>query len=224
MENFKLILASVSTTLTESFSVLMDNPLSILTVLGGILILLAIIKFKKIKLNAKIIARVGIALALATILNMIKIYAFPNGGGSISLGSMIPIMLIAFMYGPELGLLTGFLFGIISLIINPYILHPIQVLFDYPLPFMAVGFAGYFRKNRLLGATVGMSLRFVCHFISGFVFFGEFAPEGWSPAIYSLVINGSAVGGELIICLIILSLLPVNRIIKETNSNSSSIA
>lgn len=217
MENF-------ISTLKESFTTLLDNPLSILTLIGGILLLLAIIKFKKIKLNAKIMARIGIALSLATILNMIKIVTLPNGAGSISLGSMIPILLIAFMYGPQIGLLTGFLFGIISLIINPYILHPIQVLFDYPLPFMAVGFAGYFKKNMLLGATVGMSLRFICHFISGYAFFGEFAPEGWSPAIYSLAANGAAVGGELIICLIIISVLPVNRIMRETDTNISTVS
>lgn len=211
MENF-------ISTLKESYTTLLGNPLSILTVVGGILLLLAIIKFKKIKLDAKLMARIGIALALATILNMIKIYSLPNGGGSISLGSMIPLLLIAFMYGPEIGLLTGFLFGIISLIINPYIIHPIQVLFDYPLPFMAIGFAGYFKNNMPLGTTIGMTLRFVCHFISGYAFFGEFAPEGWSPAVYSLAVNGVAVGGELIICLIIMSLLPINRIIKGTDT------
>ena len=211
MENF-------ISTLKESYTTLLANPLSILTVVGGILLLLAIIKFKKIKLDAKLMARIGIALALATILNMIKIYSLPNGGGSISLGSMIPLLLIAFMYGPEIGLLTGFLFGIISLIINPYIIHPIQVLFDYPLPFMAIGFAGYFKNNMPLGTTIGMTLRFVCHFISGYAFFGEFAPEGWSPAVYSLAVNGVAVGGELIICLIIMSLLPINRIIKGTDT------
>ncbi|MEG0070225.1 MAG: hypothetical protein RR693_10625, partial [Cetobacterium sp.] len=68
MENFTSILK-------ESFTTLLDNPLSILTVIGGVLLLLAIIKFKNIKLDSKIMARIGIALALATILNMIKIYA-----------------------------------------------------------------------------------------------------------------------------------------------------
>lgn len=209
--------------LKESFSTLMDNPLSLITVIGGVLLLLAIIKFKNIRLNAKIMTRIGIALALATILNMIKLYVLPNGGGSISLGSMVPIILIAYMYGPQIGLLTGFLFGIISLILNPYILHPIQVLFDYPLPYMAVGFAGYFKNNRMLGTTVGMSLKFIFHFISGYVFFGEFAPAGWSPAIYSLAVNGFAVGGELVICLIIIYLLPFNRIINNISDKSQSL-
>ncbi|ATD53844.1 energy-coupled thiamine transporter ThiT [Clostridium chauvoei] len=211
-------------TLKESFSVLWDNPLSIVTVIGGVILLLAIIKFKNIKLDAKIMTRIGIALALATILNMIKLYVLPNGGGSISLGSMVPIILIAYMYGPQIGLLTGFLFGIISLILNPYILHPIQVLFDYPLPYMAVGFAGYFKNNKMIGTAVGMTLKFIFHFISGYVFFGAFAPEGWSPALYSLVVNGTAVGGELIICLIIIFFLPFDRIINNLSSKQASIS
>ena len=215
MENF---IESVK----SSLSILLDNPLTILTIIGVVLIILAIIKFKKIKLDAKIMARIGIALALASILNMIKIYAMPNGGGSISLGSMIPILLIAFMYGPEIGLLTGFLFGMINLTTNAFILHPIQVLFDYPLPFMAIGIAGYFRKNIFLAATIGMFLKFLSHFISGYAFFGEYAWAGWSPALYSLVVNGIIVGGELIVCLIILSVLPINRIIKETNTDTSN--
>ena len=160
----------------------------------------------------------AIALALATILHLIKIVDLPNGAGSINLGSMVPILIIAFMYGPEIGMLTGFLFGVIYLIISPYILHPIQVLFDYPLPFMAVGLAGYFKNKKLLGTFVGMFVRFIFHFISGFLFFGQFAPEGWSPMIYSLVANGLVVGGNLIVVLIIIALLPINRIIKTSNN------
>lgn len=199
---------------------ILASPLSFLTLLAGIIILLALVRFRKIKLDAKLISRIGIALALSTILHFIRIINLPNGGGSITLGSMIPILIIAFMYGGEIGMLTGFLFGIIYLIISPYILHPIQVLFDYPLPFMAVGIAGYFKNNKYLGTTLGMLLRFFCHFISGVVFFGEFAPEGWSPILYSLIINGSMIGGELIVSLVLLTLIPLNRIIKATTNYS----
>ena len=152
---------------------------------------------------------------------MLKIYRLPNAGGSISLGSMIPIMLISFIYGPSIGLFTGFIFGVFKLILDPYILNPIQVLFDYPLPFMAVGVAGFF-KNKYLGATIGMVLRFVFHFISGVVFFGSYAPSGISPIIYSLAVNGFAVGGELLICLILLAFLPIERLIKTLKSNIMS--
>lgn len=210
-------------TLGENFKTLFSNPLTLVTLVGCAILLIAFIKFKSLKFDSKLVARIGLAIALAFILDMIKIYSLPNGGGSISLGSMIPILLISFVYGPSIGLFTGFLFGIFKLILDPYILNPIQVLFDYPLPFMAVGVAGFF-NNKYLGATVGMILRFLSHFISGVVFFGSYAPEGMSPIIYSLSVNGLAVGGELLICLILLAFLPIERLIKTLRSNTSSAA
>lgn len=207
-------------TLGENFKTLFSSPLTLIALIGCVILLIALIKFKSLKFDSKLVARIGLAIALAFILDMLKIYTLPNGGGSISLGSMIPIFLISFIYGPSIGLFTGFLFGILKLIINPYILNPIQVLFDYPLPFMAVGIAGFF-KNKYLGATLGMLLRFVCHFISGVIFFGSYAPTGTSPIIYSIAVNGFAVGGELLICLTLLAFLPIDKLIKRLKSNTS---
>lgn len=203
------------TTLKEGFTEIFNSPLSLATLIGVTILILAFIRFKKINLNTKVMARIGIALALATILHLIKIVDLPNGAGSINLGSMVPILIISFMYGPEIGMLTGFLFGIIYLIISPYILHPIQVLFDYPLPYMAVGLAGFFKNNKLIGATFGMFIEFIFHFISGVLFFGQFAPEGWSPVLYSFIMNGSVVGGNLLVVLVILSLIPISRLVNK---------
>ena len=198
------------------------SPMSILTLIGCLLLLIVLVKVKKINFTPQLIARIGMALALATILKMLRLYHFPQGG-SITLGSMIPILLIAFMYGPRVGYLTGFLYGIITLIMDPYILHPVQVLFDYPLPFMALGLAGIFKDKRLIGAAVAVFVRFMCHFISGVAFFGSFAPEGVSPMIYSLFINGPMVGIEGIICIVILSALPVDRIMYASSNNTVSV-
>jgi len=205
-------------TIKESFIEIFKSPLSLATLIGVIILILALIKFRRIKLDAKIMSRIGIALALATILHLIKIVDLPNGAGSINLGSMVPILIISFIYGPEIGMLAGFLFGVIYLILSPYILHPIQVLFDYPLPFMAIGLAGYFKNKKLIGAFIGMFVRFIFHFISGVLFFGQFAPDGWSPTLYSLIVNGSVVGGNLIVVLVIIALLPLNRIIEKSSS------
>lgn len=211
-------------TLSESFKTLIESPIIILALIVCATLLISFIKFKSIKFDAKLMTRIGLAVALALILDMIKIYTLPNGGGSISLGSMIPILLIAYVYGPAVGIFTGFLFGLLKLVINPFILSPIQVFFDYPLPFMAVGIAGFFRTNKFIGAIVGMLLRFVFHFISGVVFFGQYAPEGMYPSMYSLAVNGFAVGGELILCLALLYFLPVNQLIKALKSNTETVS
>lgn len=206
---------------SQNIQDILASPMSIITLLGCILLLIALAKAKKIKFTPELIARIGIALALATILKMLRLYHFPQGG-SITLGSMIPVLLIAFIYGPEVGCLTGFLYGVITLILDPYILHPVQVLFDYPLPFTALGLAGFFKQRRLVGVSIAILVRFLCHLISGIVFFGSFAPEGISPVVYSLLVNGPIIGIEGIICLVILAVLPIERIFHASSVNTIS--
>lgn len=212
-------LTQIVPNLKEQFA---ENPqttwLTFTTIIGCISLLILLIKVKKIKFTSQLIAKIGIALALATILKVFRLYHFPQGG-SITLGSMIPILLIAFMYGPQVGCLTGFLYGIITFIMDPYILHPVQVLFDYPLPFTALGLAGFFKNKRLIGVSISVFIRFLCHFISGIAFFGMFAPEGMPAWIYSLSVNVPMIGIEGIICLVIMSVLPVERIISATSDN-----
>ena len=211
--------------LPENFKSIAQNPLSIITLIGCVVLLIVLVKARKIKFTPQLIARIGIALALATILKMLRLYHFPQGG-SITLGSMVPIMFIAFLYGPQVGCLTGFLYGIITLIMDPYILHPVQVLFDYPLPFMCLGIAGLFRSSkyqRYISVVLAIFLRFMCHFISGIAFFASSAPEGMSPAIYSLAVNVPMIGIEGLICIVIIIAIPLERIITQTSNNSNIV-
>ncbi|MDD6570013.1 MAG: energy-coupled thiamine transporter ThiT, partial [Acidaminococcus sp.] len=117
----------------------------------------------------------------------------------------------AFAYGPEVGFLAGFAYGILNLLLNPYILHPVQVLFDYPLPFMALGLCGFFPKHPFGGMVVAVGVRYLCHFISGVAFFASYAPAGMSPVVYSLVANGTYLIPDLIICLVLYRVLPMER-------------
>ena len=216
-------LAEVFTNLPQNISEVFKSPLTILTLIGFVIILMLLIKAKNIKFDAKMIAHIGIALALTIVLDMLKIYHFPQGGG-VTLGAMIPILLISFMYGPLVGMLSGFLFGILSLFFNPYIMHPIQVLFDYPLPYLALGLAGFFPRKRLLGASIAIFTRYFFHFISGVVFFGSFAPEGMSPWIYSLSVNGTIGLAEGVISLVLLAVLPVGLLLNSFKVNYTTKA
>ncbi|APH14436.1 thiamine transporter family protein [Clostridium sporogenes] len=195
---------------------MLKSPLSILAIIAFLVIFIAVFKLKKIKLNPRTITQIGIALALSTILNIFRIYRFPQGG-SVTLGCMVPILLLTFAYGKEIGFLTGFLYGLISLITDPFILHPIQMLFDYPLPYLAIGLAGYFRNNKTFSIFFAFFVKFLCHFISGVVFFGSFAPQGMGPIIYSLSVNVPIIGAEAIICIVIFKLIPIHRLLKSIN-------
>lgn len=201
--------------LSDKAITVFENPTSVFALIGLALILIALIKFKKVKLDAKIIARIGIALALACILQMLRIYQFPMGG-SVTLGGMVPLLLITFIYGPEIGFLSGFIYGVLNLFLDPYFVHPVQILFDYPLPSLAIGLAGYFKKNPLVGTSVAFFGKFICHFISGVVFFSSAAVEaGMHPWIYSLAVNGPMVAADAIICIFIIALLPLKRILTK---------
>ena len=170
------------------------------------------IYMKKTKLTTQMLVYIALMLSLTIILYQLRIFQFPQGG-ALTLGAMLPIVLLSYRFGPSVGAMAGFLYGFINLLQDPFILHPIQVLFDYPLPFMAIGLAGLVKKNFYLGILFGFAGRFLCHFISGIVFFASYAPEGMSPIIYSLTVNGSLIGAECLICLLVAKLLPIRRLL-----------
>lgn len=204
--------------LLENIKSIIGDPITLLAIIGCVLIFIVLIKAKNVIVTKQMITRIGIALALSIILSFIKIYQFPQGG-SITLGRFVPILFIAFMYGPIIGLFTGLIDGILDFILNPYIFSPLQVLFDYPLAFMMIGLSGFFPNNKGLGVIVGTLGRMICSVISGAVFFGDYAPSGMNPLVYSLYVNVPVIGIEGIICLVVIMALPINQLISYFNKS-----
>jgi len=196
----------------ENFLTLLNNQTSFFALIGVLILILSALYSRKIKFTTKMLINISLMLAMATVLHYLRIYHFPQGG-SVTLGAMIPLLLISFRYGAGVGALAGFIFGLINLLQDPFILHPIQVLFDYPLPFMAIGLAGIFQRKIFLSTLLAFCGRFFCHFISGVVFFASYAPEGMSPIIYSITANATYLVPELIITCLILKILPVQRLL-----------
>jgi len=153
--------------------------------------------------HVKILAEMVMMIALATILYFTRIYTFPQGG-SVTLGSMIPLMLLSLRRGAKIGISAGVIYGLIILYLEPFVYNPFQVLLDYPLAFGALGLAGLFRRLPIIGVAIAMLGRFVCHFLSGIIFFASFAPPEMSPIVYSALYNGSYLGGEFVISAIII--------------------
>ena len=161
--------------------------------------------------SSKILAEIIIFVSLATILSYIKV-GLPQGG-SVTAGSMVPILWLALRRGPKVGLFSATLHGVVQLALEPYIYHPAQVLLDYPLAFGFLGVAGFFQKRPFIGVTLGIVGRFISHFISGIVFFAPYAPEGMHPAIYSALYNGSYLLIELAISIYIIYLLRASKML-----------
>ena len=95
---------------------------------------------------------------------------------------------------------------------DPYLLHPVQVLFDYPLPYMALSLAALFPAHRMASTALAFFVRFFCHIVSGVVFFASYAPAGTSPLVYSLTFNATYLVPECLICFALLKVLPVERL------------
>jgi len=164
------------------------------------------------KNQTKIIAEIVVAVALAYVLNLIVILRLPQGG-SVTAASMVPILWLALRRGPKIGIFGGVIFGLVDLFPQPFIVHPAQFLLDYPLAFGALGLAGLLRGHPITGVAVGISGRFICHFISGLVFFATYAPTGMNPAVYSAVYNGSYLVLELVFSTIVVYMLVKRGII-----------
>jgi thiamine transporter len=162
-----------------------------------------------VKIRAKILTEVVSMVALAGVLEFISgflPFTMPEGG-RVTLAAMIPIFFVAVRRGPRIGILAGVVFGLVVLVEEPYVYHPIQFLLDYPLAFGALGLAGFFRKQPLIGVAVGIGGRFLCHFTSGLVFFASYAPAGMNPALYSAIYNAWYLGPELVISEIVMYVL-----------------
>ena len=161
-----------------------------------------------------VFSAMGIALALVT--SYLKLWNMPMGG-SVTLLSMLFIALIGYWFGAKYGIVTGVAFGLLQFIINPYMLSVPQVLLDYPLAFGALGFSGFFRNHRYglrIGYIAGVLGRFVFSTLSGVIFFAAYAPKGMNPCVYSAIYQGSYLGAEAILTLIIISLPPVMKALK----------
>jgi thiamine transporter len=168
---------------------------------------------RKSILSTKVIAEIVAFVALASALSYVKIFSLPQGG-SVTAGSMVPILWLALRRGPKIGIFSATVYGCVQLVIEPFIYHPAQVLLDYPLAFGMLGLAGFFQKRPFLGVNVGIAGRFIMHFISGVVFFGSYAPEGMSPIVYSAIYNGGYLLPELVISIYIVYLLQESKLLK----------
>ena len=157
------------------------------------------------------------AVALARVTSMLKIYSFAFGG-SVTLFSMLFICFVGYLYGPATGMRTGEAYGVLQLLIEPYIYFPLQVLVDYPLAFGALGLSGCFSKSKhglVKGYLCGVLARYVFVVISGWLFFGEYAWDGWAALPYSLVYNGCYIFAEAALTVLVLSIPAVSKAMKK---------
>ena len=169
-----------------------------------------------------VFSAMGIALAMVT--SYIKVWEMPMGG-SVTLLSMLFICLIGYWFGAKYGIITGVAYGLLQFVVDPYVLSIPQVLFDYPFAFGALGLSGFFSNRKYglqIGYAVGVLGRFAFSTLSGVIFFAAYAPEGMNPWVYSSLYQGTYLGTEGIVTLVIISLPPVTKALNLIHRQASA--
>lgn len=212
-----------------SYNLTMAGYTGLVIILILILILGNMLFGKNKKSSPKKLAFSGVAIAIATLLSMVEIIHMPMGG-SVTLFSMLFIVLIGWFYGLGPGLSCAVAYGLLQLIIDPYILSVPQLLTDYILAFGALGLSGIFtdRKHGLvLGYITGVLGRLLFSFLSGVIFFGAYAPKSvkffggklpLNPYSYSFLYNGAYLFTEAALTLIVINIPPVKTALKKVKA------
>lgn len=164
--------------------------------------------------KTRILVECALMIAVGTVLANIKIFEMPNGG-SVTLLSMLPFVLVSFRHGVKWGLFTGFVNSLLQMLLG-FWAPPVptvwafagEILLDYVLAFMALGLAELFArpfKNRTVGVVAGTAgvcvLRFLCSFFSGVLIWGNLS-DGLPAWTYSLGYNASYMLPETVLTVV----------------------
>lgn len=162
---------------------------------------------------------IAFAVAISAICAAVPFLNLPFGGG-FTIASMLPIILVAYMFGTKWGILTAFTYSIMQMLlgfntVSSFFLPGdsqmlwyraiIVCLIDYVIAYTVLGLGGVFRKKFsptkaiVLGSVFAISLRYLAHIISGAIFFGSwaewfFTQEGfysWGQSILDTFSGGS---------------------------------
>ncbi len=157
----------------------------------------------------------AVMLALSAVLSYVKLIDLPYGG-SITLCSMLPILLIAYRYGVGFGLISGFAYSLIQLLMGlknlSYATSAIAaiaiILLDYVFAFTVIGFGGIFRKRMKQTSAIISGTLFVClmryafHVVSGCTVWAGLSIPDAQALVYSLAYNATYMLPELIIAVV----------------------
>jgi thiamine transporter len=167
----------------------------------------------------------ALMIALATVLSYIPLFSMP-WGGSITLCSMAPLVIISLRHGVKWGVGTGLVHGLLQMMLgfqNVLYCQTIGamilcVLLDYVVAYGVMGLACLFTRpfpNKSAGYTVGVIvtglLRLLCSFLSGILIWQDYAPEGMPVALYSIQYNAGYMLPEIAITVV--SALAIMRVL-----------
>ena len=177
-----------------------------------------------IRLTARDLCLGGIVCAMTLVLATIRI-PLPTGS-NITCGSWIPLMLLALLYDYRLSMLSGWVCGILAMVLIPawQPVHWAQIFVEHMVCFSCLGYTGIFGTDKrwkiLCGGVLAVFLKFWAHVFSGVIFFSQNAWDGWGAWGYSLTYHSSSKIPEGIFSLVILMILPLGALRKAAKGVS----
>ncbi len=195
-------------TFFESFT----GQLIVVIIIAAILAVIFFLSGKDKKTHARTIAISAALIAMAFVLNNFVPRIRLANGGSITLFSMFVLFYVGYCFGTRNGILAGMAYGLLDFLISPSAYYPMQIVLDYILAFGLIGAGSILRKQKygiITGYLLGVLGRYIASVMSGVIFFAEYAPEGLSPLVYSLLYNISYMGIEAAATVIVLLIKPV---------------
>ncbi|MBQ3866295.1 MAG: energy-coupled thiamine transporter ThiT, partial [Clostridia bacterium] len=145
-------------------------------------------KTKKLVVSAMMVA---LGTAISWLCEMIPFLNLPFGG-TITIASLLPVVLVGYLYGPAWGFGSAFVYSLLQMAIgyqtvaglftpssDSYmgVTNALMILLlDYILAFTSVGLSSLFRKMKplpalVVGSIVGLFACYVFHVISGAIFY-----------------------------------------------------
>ena len=164
----------------------------------------------------------ALLIAIGFISSYLEISPGFLNGGAIGF-AMLPVILFSVRHGTGWGTLAGFVYGITQYIEgNGLAIDWKTIILDYLVAYTLLGIGAGLFKNRVYIATVvGSFLRFLAHYFSGALIWGEWMPDEFlgmkmtSPWIYSAIYNGAYIIPCAIIVTILFYLLSLNSRMKS---------
>lgn len=165
------------------------------------------------KRKTLVLVESAVMIALAAVLSLIRIVDLPYGG-SVTVASMLPIMIIGYRHGLAWGLGSGLVYGVIQQLLGLKNLSYFStwqsilaiILLDYVVAFAVSGLAGVTRrapKDQALGLSLGAllacALRYLCHVISGATVWAGLSIPTQAALGYSLIYNATYMVPETIV-------------------------
>ena len=176
----------------------------------------------------------AIMIAIGTVLSIFKFNGLWAFGGGVTFCAMLPLVIIAHIYGTKWGVFTAFVFSLLQMILGfsnvlygtSFLMMIAIALLDYIIAYTVIGFSAMFKgrfPNIYIDIVVGIvftfSIRLLCHFLSGWMIWDALWPNELSMAspIYSIAYNGSYMIPEIIITSIVA--VAIQRIISYSKIN-----